>query len=197
MVIVLAAVGVISGGGLAKVYRWAAPLIEQQRLKRLKEAIFAVLPQAEDYRAEERKGLIIYRGLDGEGNPVGIALEVEGPGFQGKIRLMIGLDNQLERLLGIEVLDSLETPGLGGKIADQEFKDQFQGLAVRPKIIYVRNRDPATPRRPGEIDAITGATISSAAVVDMINEGIARVREQGSGKNFPLPWRERVQGERE
>lgn len=177
MVIVLAVVGVISGGGLAKVYRWAAPLIEQQRLKRLKEAIFTVLPQAEDYRVEERKGLIIYRGFDGRGNPVGIALEVEGPGFQGKIQLMIGLDCQLERLLGIEILDSRETPGLGGRIADREFKDQFQGLAVRPKIIYVKRRDPARPRRSGEIDAITGATISTDAVVDMINEGITRASE--------------------
>lgn len=177
MVVVLTAVGVISGGGLAKVYKRAAPLIEQQRLKRLKEAIFIVLPQAEDYRVEKRNGLVVYRGLDGEGNPVGIAFEVEGPGFQGKIKLMVGLDNRRERLLGIEILDSLETPGLGGEIVERGFKDQFQGLAVRPKITYVKNRNPATPKKPGEIDAITGATISSKAVVDMINKEIVRVSE--------------------
>lgn len=177
MVIVLAAVGIASGGTLAIVAKRAAPLIEQQRLKRLKEAIFTVLPQAKDYRTEERDGLVIYRGLDEEGNPVGIAFEVEGPGFQAKIKLMVGLDNRLERLLGIEILDSVETPGLGGKITAPEFKDQFKELAVSPKITYIKNRNPATPKQPGEIDAITGATISSKAVVDMINKEIVRVSE--------------------
>ena len=175
MIIVLTAVGILSGGTLAKVYKLAAPRIEQQRLKMLKEAIFTVLPEAKDYRTEEKNGVVIYKGLDGEGNPVGIAFEVEGPGFQGKIKLMVGLDIPMERLLGMEVLDSLETPGLGGKITDSEFKDQFKGLTVRPKITYVKNRNPATPKKPGEIDAITGATISSAAVVDMINKKIAKV----------------------
>ncbi|MFQ5867318.1 MAG: RnfABCDGE type electron transport complex subunit G [bacterium] len=177
MVIVLTVVGAVSGGTLVKVYKRVAPLIEQQRLKRLKEAIFTVLPEAKDYRVEERNGLVIYRGLDGEGNLVGTALEVEGPGFQGKIELMLGLDSQMEKLLGIEVLESVETPGLGGKITTQEFKEQFKGLAVTPKITYIRNRNPATPKKPGEIDAITGATISSAAVVDMLNKEIAMVSE--------------------
>ncbi len=175
MVIVLTAVGVISGWTLAVVYKRAAPKIEQQRLKTLKEAIFTVLPQAKDYRREEKDGLVIYRGLDGEGKPVGMAFEVEGPGFQAKIYLMIGLDNRLEKLLGMQVLDSVETPGLGGNITNPEFKDQFRGLTIKPKITYIKNRNPAMPKKPGEIDAITGATISSKAVVDMINTGIAKV----------------------
>jgi len=177
MIIVLTVVGTISGGTLAIVAKRAAPKIEAQRLKKLKESIFTVLPRAKDYRTEEKNGLVIYRGLDGEGRPVGIAFEVEGPGFQAKIKLMVGLDNGMERLLGMEVLDSVETPGLGGKITGPKFKDQFKGLAVGQKITYVKNRNPATSKKPGEIDAITGATISSAAVVDMINKEIVRVAE--------------------
>lgn len=184
MIIVLTAVGVVSGGSLAKVYKRAAPLIEEQRLKSLKEAIFTVLPRARDYKAEEGKGMIVYKGFDKEGNPVGIALEVEGAGFQGKVRLMVGLDNRLEKLLGMEILDSLETPGLGGKIIDPEFKDQFRGLAVKPRIAYIKHRHPDAPKKPGEVDSITGATISTAAVVDMINEGIAGVRDVGTGRDL-------------
>ncbi|NOX97959.1 MAG: RnfABCDGE type electron transport complex subunit G [Nitrospirae bacterium] len=175
MVIVLTAVGVISGWTLAMVYKGAAPKIEKQRLKTLKAAIFTVLPQAKSYRTEKKDGLVLYRGLDGEGKPVGIAFKVEGPGFQAKIYLMVGLDNRLEKLLGMQVLESVETPGLGGNITTPEFKDQFKGLVIKPRITYIKNRNPATPKKPGQIDAITGATISSKAVVDMINKGIAKV----------------------
>ncbi len=175
MIIVLTAVGVISGGTLAMVYKGAEPKIEQQRLKTLKAAIFTVLPQAKTYRTEKKNGLVLYRGFDGEGKPVGIAFKVQGPGFQATVKLMVGLDNRLEKLLGMQVLDSVETPGLGGKITTRKFRDQFKGLVIKPRITYVKNRNPATPKKAGQIDAISGATISSKAVVDMINKGIAEV----------------------
>jgi electron transport complex protein RnfG len=175
MIIVLTAVGVISGGTLAMVYKGAEPKIEQQRIKTLKAAIFTVLPQAKSYRTEKKDGLVLYRGFDAKGNPVGIAFKVEGPGFQATVKLMIGLDNRLEKLLGMQVLESVETPGLGGKITTKKFRYQFKGLAIKPRITYVKNRNPATPKKPGQIDAISGATISSKAVVDMINKGIVKV----------------------
>ncbi len=175
MIIVLTAVGVISGGTLAVVYKGAEPKIEQQRIKTLKAAIFTVLPQAKSYRTEKKDGLVLYRGFNGEGKPVGIAVEVQGPGFQATVKLMIGIDNRLEKLLGMQVLESEETPGLGAKITTLKFRDQFKELAIKPRISYVKNRNPATPKKPGQIDAISGATISSKAVVDMINKGLSRV----------------------
>ncbi|NOY07233.1 MAG: RnfABCDGE type electron transport complex subunit G [Spirochaetes bacterium] len=175
IVIVLTVVGIVSGLSLAEVYKRAEPLIKQQQLKRLKEAIFTVLPEAKDYRVEKKNGLIIYRGLDKDKNPAGIAFKVKGPGFQGTILLMVGLNNSMDKLLGMEVLESVETPGLGGKITTGKFKDQFKGLSVKPEITYVKNRNPATPKKPGQIDAITGATISSNAVVTMLNKKIDKV----------------------
>ncbi len=175
MVIVLTVVGIVSGLSLAEVYKRAEPLIEQQQLKRLKKAIFTVLPEAKDYRIEKKDGLIIYRGLGRKKNPAGIAFQVEGPGFQGTILLMVGLDNSMSTLLGIEVLESVETPGLVGKITGSQFKEQFKELSIKQEITYVKNRNPATPKKPGQIDAITGATISSKAIVNMLNREIGKV----------------------
>ncbi len=175
MVLVLTIIGIVSGLSLALVYRFADPLIRFQQLKRLKRAIFTVLPEAKDYRKEIKDGITIYRGLNSKNKPAGIAFEVKGPGFQGPIVLMVGVDNSLSKLLGMEVLESVETPGLGGKITSKEFKDQFKGLSIKQKITYVKNRNPSTPKKPGQIDAITGATISSKSVVNMLNNKISLI----------------------
>lgn len=175
MVIVLTVVGIISGLSLAEVYRSAEPLIKQQQLKSLRKAIFTVLPDAKDYRIEKKNGLTIYKGLDKNKNPEGIAFQVKGPGFQGTILLMVGINNRMNKLLGMKVLDSVETPGLGGKITGNDFEEEFKGLSIEQKITYIKNRNPSVPKKPGQIDAITGATISSKSVVNMLNKKISKV----------------------
>jgi electron transport complex protein RnfG len=66
------------------------------------------------------------------------------------------------------VLESRETPGLGDKIyKDAEFVSNFSALSIEPEIVTVKKN---TRERPNEVDAITGATISSKAVVRIINE---------------------------
>lgn len=177
MIAVLTIVGLISGGFLTFVYEQTISKAERKSLESLRKAIFVVLPEAVDYQELKLADQILYQGIDKSGQKVGLAFLVEGSGFQGKIEIMVGVDQDLSRLQNIQVLESVETPGLGGKITDQEFQDQFKGIAARPKITYVRNRNPVTPKKPGEIDAITGATISSKAVADMINKEIVRVWE--------------------
>lgn len=172
MLLVLTSIGIISGGALSVVYKAAFPRIERHRLEELKRAIFVVLPDAKDYKTLEKNGLQVYRGIDETGNPVGIAFEAKGNGFQGKITMMVGMDNRFERLTGMLVLDQIETPGLGARIAGDKFQKQFKGLSISPDIAYVKNKKPG---KPNEIQAITAATISSKAVIKILNRQIKEI----------------------
>ncbi len=170
-------VGAVSGVILAGVFHAADPLIQANKEKELKEAIFLVLPEAKDYRIIERpldkdNKLTVYKGLDEAGNPVGIALKADGFGFQGNVGIMVGLDLEYLKLKGIKILDQVETPGLGNRIAEPAFEGQFKGIEISPKIEYIKNRK---PEKPNQIQAITGATISSEAVVKNLNNAIERV----------------------
>ncbi|HJN02651.1 MAG TPA: FMN-binding protein [Nitrospinota bacterium] len=172
MLVVLTTIGLVSGGSLAGVYKKSFPLIEKHRLEALKKAIFDVLPEAKSYKELEKDGLKAYQGLDDKNNPVGIAFEAEGNGFQAKIVMMVGIDNQFKKLKGMKVLYQIETPGLGNKIEFDDFRNQFKGLSVKPQIGYVKNKK---PDKPNEIQAITAATISSVAVVKILNKEIKKM----------------------
>lgn len=172
----LTVVAVLSGLILSAVYNSADPLIQANREKELKEAIFLVLPEAKDYRAVEKtigkEKFTVYVGLDAEGEPVGVAFKADGGGFQGNIAIMVGMGLDYLKLKGIKVLEQLETPGLGNRIGEPAFEAQFKGVDVKPKIEYIKNRK---PEKPNQIQAITGATISSNAVVTNINNAVAKV----------------------
>ena len=176
MFLVLTVIGAISGGILAGVFHVADPLIQANREKELKEAIFVVLPEAKDYKVMEKEidkaKVTIYQGIDADSKPVGIAFIADGGGFQGNIRIMVGLSIDYLKLKGIRILEQNETPGLGNRIKEPAFEDQFKGLEIRPKIEYIKYRK---PEKPNQITAITGATISSDAVVKNVNNAVSRV----------------------
>ncbi len=182
MLLVLTATAIIIGAVLAFAFQKFYPKIEANRIAEEKRAIFAVLEGAESYEIIEReidgkKGketVRIFKGLTAGGNLVGYAFIAEGPGFQAKIKMMVGLNFQFKKLLGMKVLDQLETPGLGNKIVEDKFTDQFQGLAFTPKIEYLKNKK---PEKDNQIQAITGATISSKAVVTAINNRLEVIME--------------------
>ena len=169
-------VGAFSGAVLAWVFHLADPLIQANREKELKESIFKVLPEAKDYRKAEKglagENIVVYLGLDEDKKPVGVAFKADGGGFQGNVGVMVGLDLEYQSLKGVEILDQLETPGLGDRIRETEFKEQFKGVEVRPRLEYIKYRK---PEKPNQIQAITGATISSKAVVTNINKAVEKV----------------------
>jgi len=180
MLIVLTVVATIIGGVLATVYRAAAPKIEANRLAEEKRAIFEVLPEAARYETMEAvipsdKGdevVKIFRGFNEADQFVGYAYTTAGPGFQAVIKMMVGLQPDYLKLHGMQVLEQLETPGLGNKILYDDFRDQFKGLELHPKIEYVKNKK---PEKPNEIQSIAGATITSKAVADIITEDSRRI----------------------
>jgi len=178
MIVTLTVLGALAGIILAFVFNMADPLIQINKEKELKAAIFTVLPEARDYRTmtKELKGEVVtvYVGLDGNGTPIGVAFKADGNGFQGNVGIMVGLGLEYAKLKGIQVLDQVETPGLGNRILEKWFMDQFKGVEIHPKIEYIKYRK---PEKPNQIQAITGATISSNAVVTNINKALKKVTE--------------------
>ncbi len=175
MILVLSFTGVVSGSVLAAVYTVSYPAIEATRLAEEKRSIYEVVPDAKEYVLREIEGIVYFECLDDSGSIVGIALPAGGNGYQGVIKLMIGLTPDLSKITGIRVLEQLETPGLGGRIAETEFQNQFRGIKTEPALGYVKNKK---PEKETDIQAITGATISSRAIVAIINsnvQGLKRV----------------------
>jgi electron transport complex protein RnfG len=154
--------------------QYAEPLIKINAEKAMQEAIFKVLPGTKAVEKIEHEELLIFKGLNENGDLVGFAFVSTGNGYQGVIKIMVGIDPSFEKLVGIDILESVETPGLGAKITGEDFKGQFKELVVTPAIEYVKGIE---PENPNEIQAITGATVSSRAMVNILNVFVEKVKE--------------------
>ena len=174
MVLILTLFACISGGVLSVVYIISSPLIEANMLKEQDRSIFLVVPEAKNYEEIDKEGLTYFDCKDASGRTVGIALPAKGNGYQGVIRLMVGLTPDLEKITGIAVLEQVETPGLGGRISEKGFQDQFKGIITDPAVGWVKNQK---PDKETDIQAITGATISSRSVVAIINRSIEEIKQ--------------------
>ncbi len=189
LVVSLAISGFLSGLIIIGIYVATLPTITENKARELREAVFKVLPGVtrmqklqfdgerivikQDSKDDENT---VYAGYDAEARFVGYAIASEGPGFQDTIRLLYGYQPAERKVVGMEILESRETPGLGDKIyKDAAFVANFDDLAVDPLIVSVKK---GPKSKPNEIDAITGATISSKAVVRIINEGNQRWLER-------------------
>lgn len=190
MILTLAVAGFASGLVLVTVYVRTAPLILENQKAALEAAIYKVVPGSTNRKAFEIKEnkLVPYEGdglpmqdavfaaYDDSGSLLGYGIPSEGPGFQDTIKLIYGYDHEAGKVIGMEVLESKETPGLGDKIIkDKEFVDNFSDLSISPEIVAVKT---GTKEASNEVDTISGATISSKAVVKIINDG--------NGKFLPL-----------
>ena len=181
MLITLSIIGVVSGALLSEISNWAAPKIEMHRKAATEQAIYIVQPDAKDYQKIETVDFELYKVFDGEKNAIGYALPFEGNGFQGKIRLMIGVKSDLKELVGLEILEQSETPGLGTKVTEEPYTSQFKELIAEPQVEWVKG---VAPSKPNEIQAVTGATISSKSVVQIINDGLTKLRSAEEGGNL-------------
>ncbi|MEA2080110.1 MAG: FMN-binding protein, partial [Pseudomonadota bacterium] len=123
------------------------------------------------------EGTLIYAGYGQQGRLTGVALEAAAQGYQDVIRVLYSFDPACQCIRGIQVLKMAETPGIGDKIAkDPQFQENFVELDARLKadgsalandIVMVKH---GTRTEPWQIDAISGATISSKAVARMLND---------------------------
>jgi electron transport complex protein RnfG len=123
----------------------------------------------------------IYQALDSSGRTVGFAFIAVGSGFADKIKLVIAVDAKCEKFFGFKVLASNETPGFGDKIKEDYLGSQFKG-APADKLELVKTGD--EKKIDSEIVAISGATVSSEAVVQTFNTYIGKVKEQLQAKGL-------------
>ena len=142
--------------------------------QRLEQAVLEVVPGGVTSAPVTIAGVAMYRVTDNSGALCGWATPAEGRGFQDRIRLMVGLSNDGGRVTGLTVLESNETPGLGDRIQQSQFRDQFVGQATEHPFVRVKSGESA----PSSIHAITGATISSQAVINSINTQLALIRKE-------------------
>ena len=103
-----------------------------------------------------------------------------GMGFWDRIEAVVVLSPDLQRILNIQFLDQKETPGLGARIEEPWFTDQFKNLEVAwnaaPDQRVLVGTSPSD-NAPNEVDAITGATQTSMALMRFLNDELALVRE--------------------
>lgn len=189
MVIVLTVITALSGAILSTWDGVTKPKIEYHKLQALKAAISDVLPHYDNYEEKDINGYKVYIGkIDDSTQPVGIAFKVEGSGFQGNISIMVGVDPSFTSITGIKVLEQIETPGLGTKIVEDPsnksnifwFPEQFTDVVIEPEIVVLKNK---IPQKPNEVQAISGATISSKAVVRILNDNIQNLKESYKSVN--------------
>jgi Na+-transporting NADH:ubiquinone oxidoreductase subunit C len=116
---------------------------------------------------------ILYIGYEQDGQTIqGYALPVGGPGFWGPIQGMVGIAPEADKVLGIAFIKHSETPGLGGRITETWFTEQFMDLPLHPiegdqNIFYLKPE--GTAQASNDLDAITGATNTSSAVQAFLN----------------------------
>jgi Na+-transporting NADH:ubiquinone oxidoreductase subunit C len=116
----------------------------------------------------------LYVGYKEDGRTVaGYAFPVGGPGFWGPINGMVAVDPDATRILGVAFYRHSETPGLGARISERWFTEQFKGLKLFPleeerKIFYLKPE--GTGAAPNELDAVTGATGTGRALEAFLNK---------------------------
>jgi Na+-transporting NADH:ubiquinone oxidoreductase subunit C len=113
----------------------------------------------------ELRGYALVEG----GQEIGYAVPINGAGLWGSITGYVGLNKDYTEIIGIEFVTQSETPGLGGRISENSYKDQYRGIDISGK---TDNFIISSPQPDSNVDAIAGATQTSAAVVKIVNENI-------------------------
>lgn len=174
MVLILMVIAAVSGGVLASVFSVTKNKIEYQEKQRIEKAIFSILPEARDVDEIKFKSQLLYKCKNENGQVIGLAFIAEGPGYQDLIKVLVATNTDFSVIKGIEILENIETPGLGAKITEDEFKKQFEDTS---SILKLSKEISEKGNKETVIQAITGATISSQAVVDIINAKIKQMRQ--------------------
>ena len=179
--------GAIAGLLIVSAYMLTLPRIERHQGEVMQMAITEVLKSPATYDTlylhngalvkdlpagtDTKKLEKVYLGHDAAGKRVGFAVSAAENGFQDLVMLMFGYDASMHKLIAMKVIGNKETPGLGNKIeTDSSFVNGFAN-AVAPINGVKKDRGKSTP---SDVVMITGATISSRAVIRIIDNAIAR-----------------------
>jgi Na+-translocating ferredoxin:NAD+ oxidoreductase subunit G len=189
MLIAMGGIGIICALLIVLTYEGTASTIQKNKAEALEKAIFKVLPdiaktQAYQLNADNTFSIAssvdtklpkVYAGYDATDNLKGIAIQANGKGYGEVLNLLYGYDPIQQKIIGFNVLESKETPGIGDKIEKGNFPDNFKAMdvslnndfsALKNEIITVKQ---GKKTQKWEIDGITGATVTSRAVGNILN----------------------------
>lgn len=180
--IILFLITAISAALLAFVNQKTAPMIEQNEQKKISDALKLVMSDASDFEKSELPDtadkitenygtdiIEFYIAKGSDGNDVGICAIAETKGYSSGLRCAVGVNKNGE-VTGVEIISHNETPGLGANAEKEEFRSQYAGK--KDEISVVKNNASAN-----EINAISGATLTSRGVTSNVNTVIALLHE--------------------
>jgi electron transport complex protein RnfG len=151
--IVLFSICFVSAALLALIFDIAEPRITEQRRLEEKRAIEEVLPEAPEVTEKIEDGdLIFYKAGDAQGNLIAYVFITQVYGYSSDIRTVVSLSSS-GNIIAVKVLEQRETPGIGSRITEDDFLNQFKNKNINE-----------------QFDTITGATISSEAIINSIKE---------------------------
>ena len=192
--LILFIICVVAAGLLALTNSVTAPIIAKNQLQSEIQAKQAVLPQGKEFKdMDSAKMAELFKNANNDklnnivqisiatadNKFVGMIIKTSVTGFKGNIEMLIGIDAQ-GKITSYRVLSHSETPGLGDKITGEKFSSQFAGKSTNESLIVVKK----AAQKSNEIQAITGATISSKAATLAINSAFDAynvVKNSGEG----------------
>jgi Na+-transporting NADH:ubiquinone oxidoreductase subunit C len=184
MILFVLVLGAVLTTALVTVDAVTEPYIKANRIKKLQESVLAIagIEYTEETREQVFAESIEAKDFPDALQPKGateedkaryyitsdkqIIFEFHGNGLQGEIHGAIALMDDLETIRGITIIKQEETPGLGGRIGEAEFLDQFKNKKLFPELRIVRE---GKAIGINEVDGITGATLSCDALQEILN----------------------------
>lgn len=187
MIATLGFVTALSGFLIVTVYQATKPAIEENKRLAIQKTVLEVIKGATAYKhfvindkgellaaAPGLKGTNVYAGYDAQGKLTGLAAEGRAQGYSGAVETIYAYTPSCQCITGVKVIKQTETPGLGDKvITNKDFVANFdkldatvKGDALANAIVAVKH---GSKKNPWEIDAISGATISSKAIAKGLN----------------------------
>jgi Na+-translocating ferredoxin:NAD+ oxidoreductase subunit G len=163
---------VIASGILAYINTLTAPVIAERKAREEEETRAALIPDAVFEQKVTDQGMKYFLARDPEDSDlIGYTFIAAEIGYSSTVQTMVGVDKDFE-VLGIEVIDQSETPGLGANCTSNSFTAQFSGLSI-PEL-YV-------DKDGGAIVSLSGATITSRTIANSLRESILDVQDEPQG----------------
>lgn len=163
-ILMLVGIVVFSCALIISAHNHTEPLITERQEKVLNERIERIFPSMTN--TCELKENELYKVFEDD-SLLGYAVITEAYGYQSHIRIIVGFEKPLE-IKDVYVLDEGETPGLGSRVSEDNFRQQFSG---------VQKENLALKDEGGQIDAISGATASSEAVTEAVKKAYGVIDE--------------------
>lgn len=181
MILALTCVGLISSGFLAGVGILTKEKIAFNIQQEIERAIRTVVPgTVVSEKLYEERAFTVYAGKSEDGSLVGYAVYASGTGFQDTITMMFGTDIEVKKLTRLTILKQTETPGLGANIEREDLFLRFWEDRDLQKDLTLHKPAAGSPNEltSTEINTITGATISSEAVLKIVNLSLEKLKEK-------------------